>query len=106
MGRPACAGPLRFSPDLSGEASRSKRVGLRLRENKSMGLGRVLILVGAILIAIGALLTLLPRLPLPLGKLPGDLTWRGKHWVVYFPLGTSLLLSLVLTLVLWLLARR
>ncbi len=71
-----------------------------------MGIGRTLILLGAVLIVIGALISLLPRLPLPIGKLPGDLTFRGKNWVVYVPLGTSLLLSVVLTLIFWLLARR
>jgi hypothetical protein len=71
-----------------------------------MGLGRSLIVLGAVLIAAGLLITLLPRLPWPVGKLPGDLVFRGKNWVFYFPLGTSLLLSLALTLLLWLLARR
>lgn len=73
---------------------------------KDMGVGRFLILLGAALIVLGAVISLLSRLPLPIGKLPGDLVFRGKNWVVYLPLGTSLLLSVVLTLVLWLLARR
>ncbi len=71
-----------------------------------MGLGRALIALGAVLMLAGLLITLLPRLPWPVGKLPGDLVFRGKNWVFYFPLGTSLLLSLVLTLLVWLLARR
>jgi len=48
---------------------------------------------------------LLGRTGLPLGRLPGDLTWRGKHTTVYFPLGTSILLSVALSLVFWLLSR-
>jgi hypothetical protein len=71
-----------------------------------MGIGRFLIILGAILILVGAIISILPRLPIPLGRLPGDLVFRGKNWVFYFPLGTSILLSVVLTLLLWLLARR
>jgi hypothetical protein len=71
-----------------------------------MGIGRFLILLGAVLILIGAIVSILPRLPIPIGKLPGDLVFRGKNWVFYFPLGTSILLSVLLTLILWLLARR
>jgi len=71
-----------------------------------MAMGRILIITGAVLIIIGALISLLARLPLPIGKLPGDLVFRGKNWVLYLPLGTCLLLSLALTVLLWLLARR
>ena len=71
-----------------------------------MGIGRFLIILGAILIVVGALISILPRLPIPIGRLPGDLVFRGKNWVFYFPLGTSILLSVVLTLILWLVARR
>ncbi|MGC8793096.1 MAG: DUF2905 domain-containing protein [Bryobacteraceae bacterium] len=71
-----------------------------------MGIGRFLIVLGALLILIGVIVSILPRLPIPIGRLPGDLVFRGKNWVFYFPLGTSLLLSVLLTLVLWLLARR
>jgi len=71
-----------------------------------MGLGRALIIFGAILIVVGLLFTLGERLPIRLGRLPGDIVVRGKHMVFYFPLVTSLLLSVVLTLVLWLFSRR
>lgn len=60
---------------------------------------------GALLVIAGALLVLASRLHLPLGRLPGDLHWRGRHTEVWFPLGTSLLLSVLLTLVLTLLRR-
>jgi hypothetical protein len=45
------------------------------------------------------------RMGLPLGRLPGDITWRGRHTTVYLPLGTSILISVVLSLVLWLMRR-
>ncbi|MHB8735101.1 MAG: DUF2905 domain-containing protein [Terriglobales bacterium] len=70
------------------------------------GLARVLILLGVALLAMGGVLLLLARLHLPLGRLPGDILYRGKHTTVYFPVVTMLLLSLLLTLVLNLIARR
>jgi Protein of unknown function (DUF2905) len=52
----------------------------------------------------GAVVLLAGKLGLPLGRLPGDITWRGKHTTVYFPLGSSILISVVLSLVFWLLS--
>jgi hypothetical protein len=69
-------------------------------------LGRSLIIAGVALLALGLLVTLGPRLPLRLGRLPGDFVFRGKNSVFFFPLATSLLLSLLLSLVLWLFRRR
>lgn len=71
-----------------------------------MSIGRLLILFGLILVAAGLLVTVMDRLPIRLGRLPGDIVLRGKNSVFYFPLATSLLLSVVLTLVLWLFSRR
>jgi hypothetical protein len=71
-----------------------------------MGIGRILIVFGLVLVAAGVLLTIGERLPIKLGRLPGDILIRGKNSVFYFPLATSLLLSLVLTLLLWLFGRR
>lgn len=68
-------------------------------------LGRIFVLLGLALLAIGAAILLLGKTGLPLGRLPGDISWRGKNTSFYFPLGTCLLLSLVLSLVLWILAR-
>ena len=68
-------------------------------------LGRLLIGLGLLIAAIGAIVLLLGRTGLPLGRLPGDLTWRGRHTTVYFPLGTSILLSVVLSLVFYILWR-
>ena len=66
-------------------------------------LGRWLVGVGAVLLVVGGLLLLAGKVGLPLGRLPGDLHWRGRRSEVWFPLGTSLLLSVVLSLVLALL---
>ena len=71
----------------------------------AMSLGRQLIILGVILVALGVLLTLGGKLPLRLGHLPGDISLRGKNTVFYFPVGTCILLSVVFSLVLWLLRR-
>jgi hypothetical protein len=68
-------------------------------------LGRLLIAVGLVLLVAGGLLLLLGRTGIPLGRLPGDISYRGKNLSVYFPLGTSILLSVVLSLVFYLLSR-
>jgi len=68
-------------------------------------LGRILIGIGLLLVVCGALVLLVGKLGLPLGRLPGDFAWRGKHTTLYFPLGTSILLSVVLSLVFWALSR-
>jgi hypothetical protein len=68
--------------------------------------GRTLIIIGAVIIALGLLVSLGGRLPLRIGRLPGDILIKGKHSVFYFPLATGLLLSLLLSLVLWLINRR
>jgi hypothetical protein len=68
-------------------------------------LGRLLIGVGLVLVIAGALLLLLGRTGFPLGRLPGDISYRGRNLSVYFPLGTSILLSVVLSLVFYLLSR-
>jgi hypothetical protein len=61
-------------------------------------LGRTL---GLLLVVAGLIILGLGRLNLPLGRLPGDLSWRGRGWSVSFPLATSILLSVILTLLLW-----
>jgi hypothetical protein len=66
----------------------------------------MLIIVGLTLVAVGVLITLGDRLPLKLGRLPGDIVVRGKHSVFYFPIVTCLVLSAVLSLVMWLVGRR
>ena len=68
-------------------------------------LGRIMIIAGAALAAIGALVWLSARqggLPFRLGRLPGDIAVQGKHGSFYFPVVTCILLSVVLTLIAWL----
>ncbi|HVR25261.1 MAG TPA: DUF2905 domain-containing protein [Candidatus Polarisedimenticolia bacterium] len=67
--------------------------------------GRWLAFVGIVLVASGLVLMLLGRAHLPLGRLPGDLLYRDKNTTVYFPLATSVLLSVVISLVLYLIGR-
>jgi hypothetical protein len=64
-------------------------------------LGKMLIFFGIILLVLGVVILLAPKIPW-LGKLPGDFTYRGERFTFYFPLGTSILLSIILTLLLYL----
>jgi DUF2905 family protein len=64
-------------------------------------LGRVLLVIGLVLAGVGALLFYGAKLPFRLGRLPGDIAYQGKHGAFYFPIVTCLLLSLVLTLLFW-----
>jgi hypothetical protein len=66
--------------------------------------GKLLIFLGLALAAAGLLLTFAGKIPL-IGKLPGDLRIEREHFTFYFPLGTCLLLSLLLTLIYWLFRR-
>ena len=68
-------------------------------------LAKLLILLGAALILAGILLLLVGRLHLPLGRLPGDILYRGKNTTFYFPLATSILLSVLLTLILYIIGK-
>lgn len=68
-------------------------------------LGKLLLVVGGIVIVIGATLIFSAKLHLPIGRLPGDIVYRGKNTTFYFPLATSILLSIVLSLIVWLLNR-
>lgn len=61
-----------------------------------MNLGRILVTFGVILVAAGLLIGLVPALRL--GRLPGDFSFGGSGWRVYLPLGTSILLSVLLSL--------
>lgn len=68
-------------------------------------LGKLLMVFGAVLLAAGALLTFAGRLNLPLGRLPGDIVYRGKNTVFYFPLATSIVISIVLSLIFYIVGR-
>jgi hypothetical protein len=67
-------------------------------------LGKLILGFGLVLVAIGAVLIFAGRIGLPIGRLPGDFAWRGRNVQFYFPLGTSILISVVLTLVFWLIS--
>ena len=69
-------------------------------------MGRAFIAIGIVLVALGLLLTFGEKLPIRPGRLPGDIVIRGKNTTFYFPLVTSLLLSVLLSFVMWLLGRR
>jgi len=65
-------------------------------------LGRTLLVLGGMLVVLGALLYFGGKLPLKLGRLPGDIVHRGEHTTFYFPIVTCLLLSVAVTLFFWL----
>ncbi len=70
-------------------------------------LGRTLIALGAVVAVLGVLLVVAERFPgLRIGKLPGDISVERDNFRFYLPLGTSILVSIVLSLVLWLIGRR
>ena len=69
-------------------------------------MGRTIIIIGLVLVAVGVLMTLGDRLPIKLGRLPGDIVMRGKNGVFYFPLVTCLVVSAILSLAMWLIGRR
>lgn len=71
------------------------------------GLGRMLLVAGAVIALVGVLLIVAERFPgLRIGRLPGDIAVERGRFRFYFPLGTSIALSIVLSLLAWLLARR
>ena len=72
------------------------------------GVGRVLVLIGGSILVVGLLLALLSKLPGlgELGKLPGDIYIKRDNFSFYFPLATSVLISVVVSLLLYLLSRR
>jgi hypothetical protein len=67
--------------------------------------GKMLLGIGLLLVVIGAAILLASRIGLPLGRLPGDISYKGKNVSFYFPLGTSILISVVLSALLYLLSR-
>jgi hypothetical protein len=68
-------------------------------------IGKMLLFFGVVLVAVGLVLILFGRTNLPIGRLPGDILYRGKHTTFYFPLATSILLSVVLSVILYLIGR-
>ena len=68
-------------------------------------LGKGLVLLGGIIVVAGLGLILLGRANFPVGRLPGDIVYRGKNTTFYFPLATSILVSLVLSILLYVIGR-
>ncbi|HEX4757812.1 MAG TPA: DUF2905 domain-containing protein [Terracidiphilus sp.] len=68
-------------------------------------IGKALLGLGLLIALIGALLLLAGRFGLPLGRLPGDFAYRGKNVSVFIPIGTSILISVILSAVLYLISR-
>ena len=68
-------------------------------------IGKMLVVLGLVVIVAGVVLMLAGRAHVPLGRLPGDIVYRGKNTTFYFPLATSIIVSVVLSLVLWLVGR-
>ncbi len=68
-------------------------------------IGRILVISGVALVAVGLTLMYFVKIPF-IGRLPGDITIRGRNWSFYFPIVTCVILSLILTLVLSLFFRR
>jgi len=70
-----------------------------------ISIGKLLLIFGGVLFLLGLIVLLAGRLNLPLGRLPGDILYRGKHTTFYFPLATSIVLSILLSLVFYLISR-
>ncbi len=68
-------------------------------------LGKMLLGLGLLLAVIGAAILVVSRVGLPLGRLPGDFSYKGKNVTFYFPLGSSILISVVLSAILYLISR-
>ena len=68
-------------------------------------LGKMLVGLGLLLVVVGAIILIAGRVGLPFGRLPGDFAYRGKNISFYFPLATSILISVVLSAIFYLLSR-
>jgi len=68
-------------------------------------IGKLLLGLGLLIALVGGLILLAARIGLPLGHLPGDISYKGKNFSFYFPLGTCILISVVLSAILYLLSR-
>lgn len=68
-------------------------------------IGKFLIIIGAITLLLGLILSFAGKIPL-IGKLPGDIVIQRRNFVFYFPLATSILLSIILSLIFYILSRK
>ncbi len=69
------------------------------------GIGKLLIVSGGVLVLLGAVALLAGRANLPIGRLPGDIVYRGKNTSVYFPIVTCILLSILFSAIMWIIGR-
>ncbi len=69
------------------------------------GLGKLLIVFGGVMVLLGIVIMLAGRSNLPIGRLPGDIVYRGKNTTFYFPLVTCIVLSIVLSFIMWIIGR-
>lgn len=74
-------------------------------ENGIGGIGKVLMVIGAVIFALGGVIVLSGKVPF-LGRLPGDILIQKRNFTFYFPVVTSILISVILTFILWLVGRR
>ena len=67
--------------------------------------GRTIVFLGIALVVIGCIIMLIGRAGLPLGRLPGDIVYKGKNSTFYFPLATCIVVSVVVSLVIYVIGR-
>jgi hypothetical protein len=94
---------LRYQPDRLKKLGKLKK--LILMADNVQYMGKFLILLGLIVAALGGLLLISGKIPW-MGKLPGDIMIQRRNFTFYFPLATSILLSLILTLIFWLMGKK
>ena len=73
--------------------------------NDPFNFGKVLIVLGLVIALVGLVFILGTKIPW-LGRLPGDITWKGKNFTFYFPMATSILISIVLSIIFYLINRK
>lgn len=69
------------------------------------GLGKLLIVFGGIMVVLGLIVMLAGKTNIPLGRLPGDIAYRGKNTSFYFPIVTCIVLSILLSAIMWIISR-
>ncbi len=73
--------------------------------NDPFNFGKILIVLGLVIALVGLVFMIGTKIPW-LGRLPGDITWKGKNFTFYFPLATSILISIILTVIFYLINRK
>jgi len=73
--------------------------------NDPFNFGKILIVLGIVIVFVGLFFIYGAKIPW-LGRLPGDITWKGKNFTFYFPLVTSIVVSIILTLIFYLINRK